>query len=93
MTGRTAKPGAGLPDSDQVEPFDEAAYVHQLRLFKSMHCARPVLHRGLNRFVTCLTITGNGSGLDMTVYLAGVQGSVDSAEVQIKEALPEESVP
>lgn len=92
MTGRTAKPGAGLPDSDQVQPFDEAAYVHQLGLFKSMHWARPVLHRGLNRFITCLTITGTGSSLDMTVYLAGVQGSVDCAEVQIKPADPEGSV-
>lgn len=91
MIGRTAKPGAGLPDSDQVEPFDEAAYVHQLRLFKSMHCARPVLHRGLNRFITCLTVTGTGSRLDMTVYLAGVLGSVDCAEVQIKQIHPEGS--
>jgi hypothetical protein len=87
--GRTS----GLPDAEQNEPLDEEEYRHQWALLKSMHCARPVLHRGLNQFISCLRILGTGTQIEMTVYLAGFRDGFDSAEIQIKQATNEGADP
>lgn len=84
MSGAAARRDAGLPDPEQNEPLDDAAYRHQWALLKSLHCARPVLHEGLSRFINCLSANLSGSQVDMTVYLAGVKGGIDSKEIQIK---------
>lgn len=76
---------------DQNEPFDPDAYKHQLLLLKSAHCARPVLHRGLHQFINGLTLyQGAGGRIEMTVYLSGVTGGIDSTDVQIKSSLVNE---
>jgi hypothetical protein len=90
MTGLSSRrAGGGLPDPEQNEPLDEAAYRHHWALLKSMHCARPVLYRGLNQFISGLTITGTGTQPDMVVYLAGIRGGIDSSEIQIRPTLAE----
>ena len=76
MTG----PVALTPD----EPRDQHIYKHHLLLLKSLHCARPVLHLGLQQFIKALTLNDSGGRVDMIVYLAGKQGGIDSAEIQIK---------
>lgn len=91
MTGLASRRAGALPDAEQNEPFDEAAYHHQSALLKSLHCARPVLHRGLSQFISCLTINGTGTQPEMLVYLAGIRGAIDSAEIQIKPSPPGES--
>lgn len=76
----------------QDEPNDPAAYREHLRLLKSMHCARPVLHQGLKQFITCITANRNGGRISMTVYLAGKRESFDSSEIEVpptnKEGTP-----
>lgn len=73
--------------NDQDELFDPEAYKHQLLLLKSAHCARAVLHRGLHQFINGLTLhQGPGGRIEMTVYLAGVTGGIDSKDIQIKPA-------
>jgi len=72
--------------NNQDTPLDAAAYRHQMLLLRSAHCARPVLHQGLNRFINSLTLYQNGGRVSMTVYLAGINESFDSSEIQIKPA-------
>lgn len=81
----------GPVPNNQDEPNDEAEYRHHLMLLKSMHCARPVLHEGLNQFISCLTANRHGGRIAMTVYLAGKVGGFDSREVQIKQNKQERS--
>ena len=76
MTGPTA--------NNQDEPFDPNAYERQLLLLKSAHCARPILHRGLHQFINGLTLYHGIGRLEMTVYLTGITGGIDSKEIQIK---------
>lgn len=54
-----------------------------------VHCARPVLHRGMNRFINALSLYQDGGRVSMTVYLAGITGGIDSTEIQVKTATPE----
>jgi hypothetical protein len=86
MTGLAPRRASTLPDPEQNEPLDEAAYRHQWALLKSLHCARPVLHRGRSQFISCLTINRSGGQIEMLVYLAGVRDGIDSAAIQIKQA-------
>lgn len=79
----------GPVQGEQDKPLDEQGYRHHLLLLKSMHCARPVVHQGLNQFISCLTMNRDGGGISMTVYLAGKTGSFDSSEIQIKHATKE----
>ncbi|GAB3416830.1 hypothetical protein NX774_12035 [Massilia agilis] len=72
-----------IPSPEQNEPLDEAGYQHQLLLLKSFHCARPVIHEGLNQFINGLTMNRAGGHIEMTVYLAGKADGIDSAQVQI----------
>lgn len=74
----------GPVQGTQDEPNDPNAYKHHLLLLKSMHCARPVVHEGLNQFISCLTANRDGGRISMTVYLAGKVGGFDSKEIQIK---------
>lgn len=69
--------------SNQEELFDPELYKHHLLLLKSAHCCRPVLYRGLKQFIHTLTMSQDGGSLSMTVYLAGITGGMDSAEIQI----------
>lgn len=80
----------GPVDAGQVEPLDSAAYRHQLLLLKSMHCTRPVLHQGRKQFIQCVTANLSGSDIGMTVYLAGIKGGIDSAEIQISGMPPKD---
>lgn len=73
----------------QDTPLDAEAYKHQVLLLKSAHCARPVLHLGLNRFINALSLYQNGGRVSMTVYLAGTADGIDSTEIQVKTATPE----
>ncbi|SFD84297.1 hypothetical protein [Massilia yuzhufengensis] len=73
-------------NDSQDTPLDPTAYKHQLLLLKSAHCARPVLHQGLHRFINGLSLHQDGGRVSMTVYLAGSAAGIDSAEVQIKPA-------
>lgn len=91
MTGLSSRRAGALPDPEQNEPLDEAAYRHHWALLKSLHCARPVLYRGLSHFISCLTINGTGTQVEMLVYLTGIRGSIDSSEIQIKENVAEGS--
>jgi len=86
MTTNTRNEGrmTGPVEADQVEPLDTQAYVHQLLLLKSAHCARPVVHRGLHQFINGLTLYHDGGRVRMVVYLAGIKGGIDSSEVEIK---------
>ena len=70
-------------------PLDAAGYKHQVLLLKSAHCARPVMHQGLNRFINALSLYQDGGRVSMTVYLAGITGGIDSTEIQVKPATPE----
>jgi len=70
--------------SGNSTPLDPQAYAHQLLLLKSAHCARPVLHQGLNKFINSLSLYQDGGRVSMTVYLAGSKEGVDSKEIQIK---------
>jgi hypothetical protein len=72
--------------NDQDEPLDPENFKHQLRLLKSAHCCRPVIHGGLNQFINSLTLYQNGGKVAMTVYLAGIAGGIDSADIKIKAA-------
>lgn len=74
----------GPVQTNQDEPNDPAAYWEHLRLLKSMHCARPVVHKGRNQFITCLTANRDGGHISMTVYLAGAPGGVDSSEIEVR---------
>lgn len=82
----------GPVPNNQDEPNDPAAYREHLRLLKSMHCARPVLHHGLKQFITCLTANRDGGRISMTVYLAGTRDGIDSSEIEVmstnKEGTP-----
>lgn len=73
----------GPVDNSQDEPFDPDLCRHQLLLLKSLHCGRPVLYQGLRQFISCLTANRSGCDIDMTVYLAGKPGGIDSTEIQI----------
>lgn len=73
----------GPVPNNQDEPNDPAAYREQLRLLKSMHCARPVLHQGLKQFITCLNANRDGGRISMTVYVAGQPGGFDSSEIEV----------
>ncbi len=73
----------GPVQGTQNEPNDPTSYKHHLLLLKSMHCARPVLHRGMKQFISCLTANREGGRISMTVYLAGKVCGFDSAEIQI----------
>lgn len=70
----------------QEELFDPELYKRHLLLLKSAHCCRPVLYRGLKRFIHTLTMSQDGGSLSMTVHLAGIKGGIDSAEIQIMAA-------
>jgi hypothetical protein len=74
----------GPVSSTQDEPNDQVAYRHHLQLLKSAHCCRPVLHRGLHRFINSLTLHHDGGRVAMTVYLKGSPEAIDSSEIQIK---------
>jgi hypothetical protein len=74
---------------DPNEPNDPDAYRHHLLLLKSMHCCRPVVHEGLNQFISCLTANRDGGRISMTVYLAGKPDPIDSSQIQIKHAAQE----
>ena len=75
----------GPAPDNQDEPFDPEAYKHQLLLLKSAHCARPVLYCGLHQFINGLTLyQGAGGRKEMTAYLAGITGGIDSKDIQIK---------
>jgi len=65
-------------------PLDLDAYRHHLLLLKSMHCARPVIHQGLQQFIKALTLNGSGGSIDMIVYLSGKRDGVDGREILIK---------
>jgi hypothetical protein len=81
---------SGPVSDDQDEPNDPAAYIHQLLLLKSAHCCRPVLYRGVKQFIHTLTTYPDGGKRSMTVYLAGIKGGIDSAEIQImRNPMPE----
>ena len=73
----------GPVHTNQDEPNDPAAYREHLLLLKSMRCARPVVHKGLNPFITCLTANRDGGHISMTVYLAGKSGGIDSNEIEV----------
>jgi hypothetical protein len=70
--------------SGQDVPLDQDAYRHNLLLLKSAHCARPVMHEGLNQFINSLTLYQNGGRVAMIVYLAGKKEGIDSSEISIK---------
>lgn len=70
--------------NNQDEPNDPIAYREHLLLLKSMHCARPVVHKGLNQFITCLTANRDGGRISMLVYLAGKAGGIDSNEIEVR---------
>lgn len=74
----------GPVETSQDKPLDVEAYRHHLLLLKSLHCARPVLHQGLNQFIKALTLNDSGGSVVMIVYLAGKQGGIDSSEIEIK---------
>lgn len=74
----------GPVPNNQDEPNDPAAYREHLLLLKSMHCARPVLHKGLKQFITCLTANRDGGRISMTVYLAGKADGIDSSEIEVR---------
>jgi len=69
--------------ANQDEPNDPAAYREHLLLLKSMHCARPVMHKGLKQYISCLTANRDGGRISMTVYLAGKAGGFDSSEIGV----------
>lgn len=73
----------GPVQNNQDEPNDGAAYREHLLLLKSMHCARPVRHKGLKQFISCLTATRDGGRISMTVYLAGKPDGFDSKEIEV----------
>ena len=73
----------GPVDTSRDVPFDLDAYRHQLLLLKSLHCGRPVLHKGRAQFIQCLSANRSGCDLPMTVYLAGMEAGIDSTEIQI----------
>lgn len=79
----------GPVPTNQDEPNDPAAYRAHLLLLKSMHCARPVVYQGKNRFISCLTANRDGGHISMTVYLAGMTDGIDSSEIEIKHATNE----
>jgi hypothetical protein len=84
----------GPVPNNQDEPLDPDAYQHQVRLLKSAHCCRPVIHRGLHQFINGLTLYQDGGRVAMTVYLAGSAEAIDSAQIDIKPATgKEESQP
>lgn len=68
---------------EHSELSDPISYRHQALLLKSAHCCRPVLHAGRKQFIHTLTMYQDGGRLSMTVYLAGIKGGIDSAEIQI----------
>ncbi|WP_314435480.1 hypothetical protein [Massilia timonae] len=74
----------GPVPNNQDEPNDPAAYKEHLLLLKSMHCARPVIHKGLKQFITCLTANRDGGRISMTVYLAGIADGIDSSEIEVR---------
>ena len=74
----------GPVPNNQDEPNDPAAYRAHLLLLKSMHCARPVIHKGLKQFITCLSANRDGGRISMTVYLSGVAGGIDSSEIEVR---------
>ena len=74
----------GPVPGNQDEPNNPAAYREHLLLLKSMHCARPVVHKGLNQFITCLTANRDGGNISMTVYLAGKTEGIDSNEIEVR---------
>lgn len=74
----------GPVDDSQDKPFTPETYIHQLKILKSLHCGRPVLHQDRNRFIQCVTVNRSGCDIGMTVYLAGIKDGIDSTEIQIK---------
>jgi hypothetical protein len=86
-SGKGANVTGPVPNN-QDEPNDVEAYRHHLLLLKSMHCCRPVVYKGLNQFITCLTANRDGGSISMTVYLAGKPGAIDSSQIQIQHTQP-----
>ena len=76
----------GPVPNNHDEPNDPSGYRQHLLLLKSMHCCRPVVHKGLNQFISCLTANRDGGRISMTVYLAGKRDGIDSNEIQIKNS-------
>jgi len=74
----------GPVPNNQDEPLDHDAFQHHLLLLKSAHCCRPVIYRERHQFINTLTLFQDGGRLGMTVYLSGVAGGIDSAQIQIK---------
>lgn len=74
----------GPVPNNQDEPNDPTTYKEHLLLLKSMHCARPVIHKGLKQFITCLTANRDGGRISMTVYLAGIADGIDSSEIEVR---------
>jgi hypothetical protein len=73
----------GPVDDSRDQPLDPQAYRHQLLLLKSLHCARPVLHDGLSKFIQCLTINQSGCDIGMLVYLTGHPTAIECSQIQI----------
>jgi len=42
-----------------------------------------VLRQGRKQFIQCVTANLSGCDIGMTVYLAGIKGGIDSAEIRI----------
>lgn len=53
------------------EPLDADEYKHQAALFKSLHCCRPVLYEGKERFIQVIHARQAGGRIESDVWLTG----------------------
>ena len=82
-----------LAEDRQDEPFDPRTWKHQFLLLKSQHCCRPVLYQGVRRFIQCVSANCSGCDIVMTVYLRGIQGGIDSSQIQIDVVTEQRGTP
>lgn len=66
------------------ELLDRDTYLHQARLLRALHGARPVMHDGHSKFIHTVTAQQAGGTIEMTVYLAGDPTPIDSAQIALQ---------
>lgn len=53
------------------EPLDEKEYMLQLKILKTLHCARPVLVDGKEEFIKVVHARQSGGRIEMEVWITG----------------------
>lgn len=68
------------------EPLDADEYKRQAALLKSLHCCRPVLYEGKERFIQVMHARQAGGRIEGEVRLTGGPESVDLKLIEFPPA-------